>query len=88
MHHGTQRDIPKIGRRPMIADQTVGEEGKGGRSGKTKPTVAVDTYATTAVGMIHKSELALVRMSLCQRRECSSLGAEGTVLCKGNRGND
>ena len=63
LHYGTQRNIPKIGRRPMIADQTVGEEGKGRRSGKPKPPISIDANTATSVGMIHESELTFVEMS-------------------------
>ena len=61
----------------MIADQTVGEEGKGGRSGKPKPTVPVDAYAATAVDMVDESELAFVGMSFFQRWELADLRTKG-----------
>jgi len=47
----------------MIADQTVGEEGKGRRSGKPKPPISIDANTATSVGMIHESELTFVEMS-------------------------
>ena len=64
----------------MIADQTVGEEGKGGRSDKPKPPISVDADTAATVGMIHKSELALVGMSLFQRWKLSNFGTERFFL--------
>ena len=61
----------------MIADQTVGEEGKGRRSGKPKPSISIDAYTATPVGMIHESELAFVGMSFFQRWELADLRTKG-----------
>ena len=61
----------------MITNQTVGEEGKGGRSGKPKPPIPVDAYAATPVGMIDESELAFVGMSFFQRWELADLRTKG-----------
>jgi hypothetical protein len=64
----------------MMPYQSVGEEGKGGRSGKSKPPIAVDAYAATAVGMVDESELAFVGMSFFHRRKFANLWTEGLFL--------
>jgi len=66
----------------MIPDQTVGQEGKGGRSGKSKPTVPVDAYAATAVGMVDESELAYIGMGFFQRWEFANFGTKGLLFSR------
>ena len=61
----------------MITNQTVGEEGKGGRSGKPKPSISIDANTATSVGMIHESELTFVGMSFFQRWELADLRTKG-----------
>jgi hypothetical protein len=64
----------------MIADQTVREKGKGGRSGKPKPPISVDANAAPAVGMVHENQFATVGVGLLQWGELSRLRPEGFVL--------
>ena len=64
----------------MIPDQTVGQEGKGGRSGEPKPPISVDADAAAAVGMVDESELAFVGMSFFRRRKFANLWTEGLFL--------
>ena len=54
VHHRAERDIPEIGRCIMIANHSIRQQGKGRRTGESKPTVSLDTKAAAPVGMIDK----------------------------------
>jgi hypothetical protein len=58
VHHSAERDVSQIRRRAVITHNSIGQQGEGLRIVSVELARSFDTYAATAVCMVHEDQFA------------------------------
>ena len=83
VHHRAKRDVPEIGGGAVVADDAVGQHGKGVRSTSEEHLPACHADAAAAVRMIHDGQLSAVGLRLFERGELPRHGTKRSLLGEG-----
>jgi hypothetical protein len=80
MQNGSQRNIPQIRRRIVVADYAIRKQSEWMGVVSVKFARSFDPEAATAVGVVYEDELAAVGVGFFNRWELSRFGAEGFFI--------
>ena len=80
MQNGSQRNIPQIRRRIVVADYAIRKQSEWMGVVSVKFARSFDSEAATAVGVVYEDEFAAVGVGFFNRWELSRFRAEGFFI--------